>query len=80
MNVYEDLRRAVSYLRGRKGDADSIAPSLYPGRPRRRAVERDAAHPGETAPAAGAKSDLSATLPGIAPPADLSANKGPFLS
>jgi hypothetical protein len=40
--VYEDVRRAVAYLRAREGDADAIAPSLYPGRPRRRQSEADA--------------------------------------
>ena len=36
LRTYEDARRAVKYLRGRQGDADSIMPSLYPGRPRQR--------------------------------------------
>ena len=34
--AYDDARRAVTYLRGAKDDADSIAPSLHPGRPRQR--------------------------------------------
>jgi hypothetical protein len=34
--VYEDARCAIQFLRARQGDADSIAPSLYRGRPRRR--------------------------------------------
>ena len=34
--TYEGARAAVQYLRARHGDADTIAPSLYPGRPRRR--------------------------------------------
>jgi len=35
--AYAEVRRAVAYLRAHKGDAESIAPSLYPGRPGRRA-------------------------------------------
>jgi len=34
INLYEDIRRAVAYLRGRKRDAETIVPSLYRGRPR----------------------------------------------
>lgn len=35
--VYEDVRRAVQYVRGKAGDADAIMPSLYAGRgPKRR--------------------------------------------
>jgi hypothetical protein len=39
LRAYDEARRAVSYLRAREGDADSIAPALHPGRPRRRAVD-----------------------------------------
>ena len=39
ITIYEDVRRAVAYLRGRQGDADTIAPSLYPGRPRKRTTD-----------------------------------------
>lgn len=41
LRAYEEVRRAVSYLRAPSGDADTIAPSLFPGRPRRRASEPD---------------------------------------
>jgi hypothetical protein len=34
--VYQDVRCAIRFLRALQGDADSIAPSLYRGRPRRR--------------------------------------------
>jgi len=51
INVYEDVRRAVAYLRGRQGDADAIAPSLYPGRPRKRATDPVPTVPGTTPPA-----------------------------
>ncbi len=39
LNVYEDVRRAVGYLRAREDDADSIAPALHPGRPRRKQAD-----------------------------------------
>jgi hypothetical protein len=31
-NAYDQARRAITYLRWNKGDADLIAPSLYAGR------------------------------------------------
>ena len=31
-NVYEDVRRAIQYVRGKAGDADEDAPSLFAGR------------------------------------------------
>lgn len=43
--AYEDARRAVTYLRAAAGDADAIAPSLYPGRPRPRKSAVDAREP-----------------------------------
>jgi hypothetical protein len=39
LNTYDDVRRAVGYLRAHEGDADSIAPALHPGRPRRKPAE-----------------------------------------
>jgi hypothetical protein len=42
---YSEVRRAVTYLRWREGDADTIAPSLYVGRPRRRASDPNAPPP-----------------------------------
>ena len=36
MRAYDEVRRAVSYLRWAEGDADEIAPSLYAGRVRGR--------------------------------------------
>jgi hypothetical protein len=43
LDTYEEARLAVAYLRRREGDADSIAPSLYSGKGRRRAVEEPGA-------------------------------------
>lgn len=37
VRTYDEVRRAVSFLRWHEGDADEIAPSLYAGRTRRRA-------------------------------------------
>jgi hypothetical protein len=53
ITVYEDARRAVGYLRARQGDADTIAPSLYPGRPRKRASQTEPAVPTTPQPATG---------------------------
>lgn len=43
--TYEDARRAVTFLRGRRDDADGILPSLHLGRPRRRKEEPIATKP-----------------------------------
>ena len=32
MRAYDEVRRAVTFLRWQQGDADTIAPSLYAGR------------------------------------------------
>lgn len=34
MGVYDETRRAISYLRSREGDVDTITPSLYSGKSR----------------------------------------------
>jgi hypothetical protein len=85
MNVYEDVRRAVSFLRGRRGDADTIAPSLYPGRPRRRPAEDEPTEPSvgtaeASSPTEASSADPGATSPGTAA-RDLAAraSKDPFL-
>jgi hypothetical protein len=49
-NVYDQARRAVSYLRWNENDADSIAPSLYAGRGNGRKKDPVPA-PGPTPPA-----------------------------
>ena len=63
VRTYEEVRHAVGYLRRREDDADSIAPSLYPGKSRRKVVEPTpevppTATPGgvSAAPAAGTTS------------------------
>jgi len=88
---YEAVRRAVTYLRGTKEDADSITPSLHPGRPRqRKGSEPELPATGGNAPGAssetapvGAGVVASSAAPAEAQkPAGSSAlgSKGPFLS
>jgi len=48
MRSYDATRRAISFLRWEQGDADSIAPVLYTGRPRRRPDAPDAPPPAST--------------------------------
>jgi len=91
INVYEDTRRAVYFLRGREGDADTISPSLYPGRPRKRGTDPGVTEPttptsgaGKVAPApsAGSASEpATAAAASSAEPTDGDgASKHPFLS
>jgi hypothetical protein len=85
LRTYEDARRAVHYLRARAGDADTIIPSLYPGRPRRRPSE--VSNPAQPKPPHDAPGGTGSTQPGTAAdahtsqalPAVASAGKGPFL-
>jgi hypothetical protein len=39
LRAYEEARSAVTYLRRREGDAESIAPNLYTGKSRRRPTD-----------------------------------------
>jgi hypothetical protein len=95
IRVYQDARRAVTYLRGPEGDADSIAPTLYPGRPKRRQPEPPPGPAPQTpvvTPTAGAiGTDSTAEMPAVSADAatavlaaqkgaPASASKGPFLS
>jgi hypothetical protein len=72
LSVYEDVRRAVGYLRGPHGDADTVAPSLYPGRPRRRNTDEpstDPIAPVGTAPGASVPAAPgTAAVPGTSAP------------
>lgn len=64
LRTYEDARRAVNYLRARQGDADTIIPSLYPGRPRRRPSDvTDPAHPNTPNDAPGGTGSTKAGAP-----------------
>lgn len=51
INAYDEVRRAVIYLRWHEGDADTIAPSLWAGRNKRSSNE--ALSPESSAPAPG---------------------------
>ncbi|HEY3495528.1 MAG TPA: hypothetical protein VGK73_12615 [Polyangiaceae bacterium] len=89
--AYEDVRRAVTYLRGAKDDADTITPSLHPGRPRPKKGSIPESPPVE---GGGRTTSPDATAPGTGSvPANLAAasaqpqasaspagSKGPFLS
>ena len=55
--TYDDVRRAVGYLRSDQDDADAIAPGLHPGRPRPK--KRDPQAPSPTAE----------VVPSVTPPA-----------
>lgn len=80
---YEDARRAVGYLRARQGDADGIAPSLYPGRPRRRTTEEPVAAGTDTNNGVPAAPTPAAPAPIPAPAATnnaLVSKNGPFAS
>jgi hypothetical protein len=50
LRAYGDVQRAVAYLRADEGDAESIAPSLYTGRARKKAPDA-AAPPAPPVPA-----------------------------
>jgi hypothetical protein len=50
MTAYDQLRRAISYLRWNEGDADEIAPSLYSGRKRKTPTADVTTTPNTTAP------------------------------
>jgi hypothetical protein len=66
MNVYEDARRAIQYVRSKEGDADDIAPSLYAGRSRQKPDEPPPA-PTPTPPVVGEHSDAPpAAVPTVA--------------
>jgi hypothetical protein len=88
LNVYDATRRAVGYLRAREGDADSIAPALHPGRPRRKQAEPpEPPANAPTSPTTPTASPASATPSGPVTPSDADANKpasgnsqGPFVS
>jgi hypothetical protein len=69
-DAYDEVRRAVIFLRSRAGDADEIAPSLYSLRKRRaRSADRDQPpEPDHTAEPTEARGDTS-----VAPHSDLTA-------
>jgi hypothetical protein len=94
IEVYEEARAAVAFLRREHGDADSIAPNLYTGKGlRKKASERDdddddaggtGTAPATVTPATPSTpsaSGVSGTVPAVSPStsAQISA-KGPFVA
>jgi len=83
LNTYEEARLAIGYLRRREDDVESIAPSLYPGKARRRATEdaptKPAAGTSPTgSPSSEAPSDSANATTTVLKPSP--ASKDPFLS
>lgn len=60
VNAYDEVRRAITFLRWKEGDADTIAPSLWAGRAVKRVDEASTPNEAPGNPAA-------ATPPGAAP-------------
>jgi hypothetical protein len=90
VHTYQEARSAISYLRRREDDVESIAPSLFSGRTRKKPVDGggDATHaPAGTVPAPGTTSPVvTAPTAAVGAPAvpvsaqDSSvASKGPFV-
>lgn len=70
LRTYEEARAAIGYLRRREEDAESIAPSLYPGKGKRRASETAPASPTTPQPAtssAPVSVDSTQQIPAITP-------------
>jgi hypothetical protein len=59
MRTYDEVRRAVTYLRWKEDDADDIAPSLYAGRGGRGRTEVQPPEAEAEAPAVGTGSDAT---------------------
>lgn len=72
LNAYDQVRRAVSFLRWNEGDVDRIAPSLYSGRGNSNARSKSDPQPDPTlpAPVPGGTTTAPAPTPGgpSAPP------------
>ncbi len=70
LRTYEEARAAISYLRRREEDAESIAPNLYPGKGKRRAGEAQPAVPTAQQPAIGSapvSADGTQPIPAVTP-------------
>jgi hypothetical protein len=61
VNAYDQVRRAIQYVRWEEGDADDIAPSLYAGK--KRATVSDKVETAEEAAPAPAAAPLLAPVP-----------------
>jgi hypothetical protein len=86
LRVYEDVRRAVGYLRARQGDAETIAPTLFPGKAKFGKKEKPEEKPADGQPPAGTPPTAPPAVVAPAAPASqpvvpgLSGNNGPFMS
>jgi hypothetical protein len=92
LRTYEEARAAIGYLRRREEDAESIAPTLYPGKGKRRSSEPEL--PPATQPPTGSapvSADITQPIPVVTPAQIAAANaaaaqkgapasKDPFLS
>lgn len=77
LRTYEEARAAIGYLRRREEDAESIAPTLYQGRGKRRSSEPELATPPATQPATGSapvSADSTQPIPAITPAQIAAAN------
>jgi hypothetical protein len=84
LRTYADAQRAVAYLRAEQGDAETLAPSLYTGRGRRKApdpapVASPPAKPTTATREVPAEPREQPNTTTAATPADV-AERGPFLS
>jgi len=86
IRAYDDVRAAITFVRRREGDADSITPNLYTGRGRNRSAKTPSkTDPNGTVPSIDTTQELPAVSP-AAVAAAVAAQKGgpgtkdPFLS
>jgi hypothetical protein len=78
LKAYDQVRRAVTFLRWNEDDSDHIAPSLYSGRGNSNARKKsDAAPPAAGEPATGAPAATGATATGSQPLPVAPAEAGP---
>jgi len=75
VHAYEEVRRAIAFIRRREDDADTIAPSLYSGRPRKRTDTAADAEPAAPTPVPGAAPATPTAAPGPAAAAPATAAK-----
>jgi hypothetical protein len=84
LRAYEEARSAVTYLRRREGDAESIAPNLYTGKARRRPTDSSTTDGSTTgtpdAPAAGTGTSAGAPSGNASTPAAGSGTPTPAVS
>jgi hypothetical protein len=77
LRTYEEARAAIGYLRRREEDAESIAPTLYPGKGKRRSSEPELATPPASQPATGSapvSADNTQPIPVVTPAQVAAAN------